>query len=225
MMTITDILERQVTANTSHEFCLDSQFGSLSSFVIKQEGSTANKELIYIFIRKNIKDIFTWFGSEINDDLINSMTKSMYSECYFLKISEFKLFIEKVKSGDYGKLFGKMTPAALFLYLKDFIAESFRIREDLKQRSHEKEKSQTKDIESSAFLEKYYGLKNDENKEDFDIELFQSELGKIKTTLEAKRHIKPELKFMTEDEFKEKQRKSLEEFREKFPDCFGCDLH
>ena len=75
-------------------------------------------------------EVFEWYGNEIKIELIQSLAKTIYSSYYWLKIAEMKLFVERMKAGYYGKVFGKMTPAVLMEYLTTFANDSMQIREE-----------------------------------------------------------------------------------------------
>ena len=75
-------------------------------------------------------EIFEWFGKEISISLIKSLSKTIYENYYWFKISEFKLFVEKIKAGQWKQVHG-MSPAVLMERLNDFALESMNHRESL----------------------------------------------------------------------------------------------
>lgn len=75
-------------------------------------------------------EIFEWFGKEISISLIKSLSKTIYENYYWFKISEFKLFVEKIKAGQWKQIHG-LSPAVLMERLNDFALDSMNLRESL----------------------------------------------------------------------------------------------
>lgn len=117
-----------ITIATSHEACIVEDINQLTSLIIKN-GEITDKSECYKLIELFIIEVFEWFGKEISIALIQSLSKTVYQNYYWLRISELKLFVEKIKAGTWKQMHG-MTPAVFMERLNDFCLESMNIREN-----------------------------------------------------------------------------------------------
>lgn len=126
---ILKIENKAITSITSHERCIVEDSCQLSE-MIEKNGYNVCKNNIHNFIELFVIEIFEWFGKEIKENLSQSLAKTIYENYYFLKIAEFKLFVERIKSGHWKQVHG-MSPAVLMERLNDFALESMNHRESL----------------------------------------------------------------------------------------------
>ena len=115
-----------INISTNHELCIIEDNNQLSSLIVK--GDTLDKTNCYKLIELFVIEIFEWFGKDAKIDLIQSTAKTIYNNYYWLKISELKLFVEKIKGGTWQQIHN-MSPAVLMERLADFASDSMNIRE------------------------------------------------------------------------------------------------
>lgn len=110
-------------------------------FLRKQvvDETKTDKSQLTLFLKLMIIDCFTWFGKEAPTDLILSMSEQIFRTYYWLKITELKLFFERLKGG-YWKQMHNFSPAVMMERLKEFGDESMVIREQLSEIEEKKEK-------------------------------------------------------------------------------------
>lgn len=125
---ILKIENKAITSITSHERCIIEDGCQLSE-MIEKNGSNVCKNNIHNFIELFVIEIFEWFGKEIKENLSQNLAKTIYQNYYWLKIAELKLFVEKIKAGNWKQIHG-MSPAVLMERLNDFCLESMNIREN-----------------------------------------------------------------------------------------------
>ena len=123
------IENKAITGVTSHQRCIIEDGYQLSE-MIEKIGDKVCKNNIHNFIELFIIEIFEWFGKEIKENMSQNLAKTIYENYYFLKIAEFKLFVERIKSGHWKQVHG-MSPAVLMERLNDFALESMNHRESL----------------------------------------------------------------------------------------------
>ena len=123
------IENKAITSITSHERCIIEDGCQLSE-MIEKIGDNVCKNNIHNFIELFVIEIFEWFGKEIKENLSQNLAKKIHENYYFLKIAEFKLFVERIKSGHWKQVHG-MSPAVLMERLNDFALESMNQRESL----------------------------------------------------------------------------------------------
>lgn len=128
-----------ITIATSHEACIIEDENQLSSMIVKNE-DVADKTNCYRLIELFVIEVFEWFGKEISIALIQSLAKTIYQNYYWLRIAELKLFIEKIKAGNWKQIHG-MSPAVLMERLGEFANESMQIREDNAVRTADMQRS------------------------------------------------------------------------------------
>ena len=133
------IENKTITSVTSHERCIVEDSCQLSE-MIEKNGSNVCKNNIHNFIELFVIEIFEWFGKEIKENLSQSLAKTIYENYYFLKIAEFKLFVEKMKSGHW-KQVHNLSPAVIMERLHEFVIESMNIRERIAQNNNANERS------------------------------------------------------------------------------------
>jgi len=133
------IENKAITGVTSHERCIVEDSCQLSE-MIEKNGSNVCKNNIHNFIELFIIEIFEWFGKEIKENLSQSLAKTIYENYYFLKIAEFKLFVEKMKSGHW-KQVHNLSPAVIMERLHEFVVESMNIREQIVKNNTGNERS------------------------------------------------------------------------------------
>lgn len=144
----------EITVYTSQENCIREDILQLSSFVVREfetvtepyeftVGKFLKKGTITKTVPKNVDttdlfkflglmilDVFDFFGKEISKSNLQSMAGLIYKNYYWLKFSEFKLFVEKMKGGHWQQVHN-MSPAVFMERLKMFSDESFEIREQI----------------------------------------------------------------------------------------------
>ena len=123
------IENKAITGVTSHERCIIEDGYQLSE-MIEKIGDKVCKNNVHNFIELFVIEIFEWFGKEIKENLSQDLAKTIYAGYYYLKISEFKLFVEKIKSGHWKQVHG-MSPAVLMERLNEFALSSMNHRESL----------------------------------------------------------------------------------------------
>jgi hypothetical protein len=133
------IENKAITGVTSHERCIVEDSCQLSE-MIEKNGSNVCKNNIHNFIELFIIEIFEWFGKEIKENLSQNLAKTIYENYYFLKIAEFKLFVEKMKSGHW-KQVHNLSPAVIMERLHEFVVESMNIREQIVKNNTGNERS------------------------------------------------------------------------------------
>jgi len=126
-----------ITIETNHLQCIKEFQSALSSMAVKtNEGYEIERpikliELLFI-------DIFEWFGRDVQISHIQGLAKTIYKNYYWLRLSELKLFIERMKSGYYGKEFHKLSPAIIMERLTAFANESMELRAKITNDEHDK---------------------------------------------------------------------------------------
>ena len=136
---ILKIENKAITSITSHERCIIEDGCQLSE-MIEKNGSNVCKNNIHNFIELFVIEIFEWFGKEIKENLSQNLAKTIYENYYFLKISEFKLFVEKMKSGHW-KQVHNLSPAVIMERLHEFVIDSMNIRERIAKNNNANERS------------------------------------------------------------------------------------
>ena len=126
-----------ITIETMHNDCIMQDENQLSS-LIKNNNGEIDKQNCYNLIELFITEIFEWFGKEISISLIKSLAITIYQNYYWLRIAEFKLFVEKIKAGHW-KQMHNFTAAVFTERLKEFSEESIIIRENIAQQNKIKE--------------------------------------------------------------------------------------
>lgn len=154
---------RKITAYTSQEDCIREDKSQLSS-LIKTKKETIKEEIEYTvgrfkkkatleklvvteidnseilaIIELEVIEIFEWFGKDIKHSLSKSTAEMIYNNYYWLKLSELKLFTEKMKNGNWEQKHN-LSPAVLMERLKDFANDSMNIREQMSDMAVEKNK-------------------------------------------------------------------------------------
>ena len=118
-----------ITVNTSHLECIIQDKNELTILIAKHD-KIIDKNECFKLIELFVIEIFEWFGKEISISLIKSLSKTIYENYYWFKISEFKLFVEKIKAGQWKQIHG-LSPAVLMERLNDFALDSMNLRESL----------------------------------------------------------------------------------------------
>ena len=144
----------EVTVYTSQENCIREDNLQLSSFVKtefeevvepyefyvgkflkkgvikKQVVKNVDKKDLMQLLRLTIIDVFNFYGREISGDNLKTVSDLVYKNYYWLKFSEFKLFVEKIKGGHWQQVHN-MSPAVFMERLKQFSDDSLEIREQI----------------------------------------------------------------------------------------------
>lgn len=141
----------QISISTPHEFCIKQDQNQLSSLV-KKIGNTVDKTKILKLIELYIIEIFEWFGKEIKVEIIQSLAAAIYRNYYWLKLTELKLFVEKIKSGQW-KQIHSLSPAVIMERLADFANESMNLREQIGDNEYVEHKDTMSDEAKSLFTE------------------------------------------------------------------------
>ena len=91
---------------------------------------SVNNESIIKIIKIMVLDIFSFYGREITENNLKSISDSIYKNYYWLKLSEFRLFIERMKGG-YFQQMHNLSPAVFMERLKTFADESLELRTEI----------------------------------------------------------------------------------------------
>lgn len=164
-----------ITIATSHEACIIEDENQLSSMIVKNE-DIADKTNCYKLIELFVIEIFEWFGKDISIALIQSLAKTIYQNYYWLRIAELKLFVEKIKAGNWKQIHG-MSPAVLMERLGEFANESMQIREDNAVRTADMQRSdERRDFERTLSERR----KDAQALHEIKVELFKKDIQKQK---------------------------------------------
>lgn len=107
--------------------------------MIVKSGDVPDKTNCYKLIELFVIEIFEWFGKEIRIELIQSLAQTIYKNYYWLRLSELKLFVERVKGGHWQQMHN-MSPAVLMERLADFAESSMTLREQIGEMENSIEK-------------------------------------------------------------------------------------
>lgn len=91
-------------------------------------------------------------------DVINELSKMILGRYYYLKLSEIMLFLQKLKYGDYGEMYGRVDAVRILRALKLFITDRNEIID-----KHEQEESSRKRIaakKNAISYQEYLARKN-----------------------------------------------------------------
>jgi hypothetical protein len=77
-----------------------------------------------------ILEILDFIGAEWPKNQIQECSELVYREYYWFTIGELKQFSIRVKTGYFGKIYGKFAPMHLMEYFKDYSDEMFEARAD-----------------------------------------------------------------------------------------------
>ena len=127
-----------INISTSQELCIREDNYQISSLIIKNNGSV-DKTNCYKLIELFVIEIFEWFGKEIRIEIIQNLAQTIYRNYYWLRLSEIKLFVEKIKGG-YWQQMHNMSPAVLMERLADFAESSMTLREKIGEMENSIEK-------------------------------------------------------------------------------------
>jgi hypothetical protein len=143
-----------ITVYTSHEACIIEDEMQLSALVVRDikpkveefdmivgkfevKGRIAKAEIVQTdnsrilqIIKLLILDIFHFFAKDISDGNIKSAAELIYKNYYWLKVSELKLFAERMKGGFWEQRHN-LSAAVLMERLKEFADESLELREQI----------------------------------------------------------------------------------------------
>ena len=97
---------------------------------IYQVVKSVNNENILRIIRLMVLDIFSFYGREISEQNLKSTSDLIYRNYYWLKLSEFRLFIERMKGG-YFQQMHNLSPAVFMERLKTFADDSLELRTEI----------------------------------------------------------------------------------------------
>ena len=166
------ILGSEITIYTHQENCIREDLFQLWSFVKREFETVKEPYEFYVgkFLKKGIitkqvvknvdttdlfkflglmiLDVFDFFGKEISENNITSMVQLIYKNYYWLKFSEFKLFVEKIKGGHWQQVHN-MSPAVFMERLKMFADESLDIREQIGEIENKADKDKETEIPMS----------------------------------------------------------------------------
>jgi hypothetical protein len=158
----------EVVATTSQELCITKDDLQLSSLVVRKIETVSesvevvvgrfigkgiiekpktidvNNSKLIIMIELMIGSVFEWFGKDLSSDHSKSLANKIYENYWWLKLSELKLFCERLKSG-YWKQMHNMTPAVFMERLIDFAEDSMDIRESIGQSQSVEDKQNEKE--------------------------------------------------------------------------------
>lgn len=70
-----------------------------------------------------LNQLVAFLGLPLNDDQLRELAWMIYEEAHFLNLKEVALFMYRVKRGHYGQFFGRIDPAAIMRWLREFRAE------------------------------------------------------------------------------------------------------
>jgi hypothetical protein len=127
-----------ISISTAQELCIREDNYQISSLIVKS-GDVPDKTNCYKLIELFVIEIFEWFGKEIRIELIQSLAQTIYKNYYWLRLSELKLFVERVKGGHWQQMHN-MSPAVLMERLADFAESSMTLREQIGEMENSIEK-------------------------------------------------------------------------------------
>lgn len=81
-----------------------------------------------------------YYGVEWQKIQIRETAELWAKEYYWMHIAEIKHFLTKCKVGDYGKIFGKLSPSTIMDWLQSYASESLNTRASMYVQEHEKHK-------------------------------------------------------------------------------------
>lgn len=77
-----------------------------------------------------ILEILDFVGIEWSENQVSECAKLMYEEYYWFTIGELKQISKRIKTGYYGKVFGKFAPIHMMEYFKNYSDEMWEARAD-----------------------------------------------------------------------------------------------
>lgn len=69
-----------------------------------------------------------FLGAEWKGAQIREAAQIAFEEYYFIQMAELKQFLTRIKTGHYGKIYGKFTPAVFMEWLGLYMDESLKLR-------------------------------------------------------------------------------------------------
>lgn len=95
-----------------------------------------DKTQCYVFINLMISDIFSFFGGKIDENQIYESCKLIYSAYWQLTIGEWKLFVLRAKTLQFGIVYPNISIAKLMEWLQIFASEVDKVTNELANARH-----------------------------------------------------------------------------------------
>lgn len=100
---------------------------------------TGNTELGKAVFEAALISLNDFYDIRWTDEQYDDCVEIMHSEYHWMSMAELKHFMTRAKSGSYGKIFGKFSPATLMDWLREYAEESLQQRAGLFARPEQKE--------------------------------------------------------------------------------------
>lgn len=116
--------------------------------------------------------VMDWLKIELNDyqnfvgvkednkmalDSVGELCQMIVNRYYYLKLSEFMLFLNKMKYGDYGEVYGTIDPVRILRSLRSFVDDRNTIIDRVEQRRREEENERSR--KNAVTYEEYLKMK------------------------------------------------------------------
>lgn len=116
--------------------------------------------------------VMDWLKIELNDyqnfvgvkednkmalDSVEELCQMIVNRYYYLKLSEFMLFLNKMKYGDYGEVYGTIDPVRILRSLRSFVDDRNTIIDRVEQRRREEEDERSR--KNAVTYEEYLKMK------------------------------------------------------------------
>jgi len=116
--------------------------------------------------------VMDWLKIELNDyqnfvgvkednkmalDSVGELCQMIVNRYYYLKLSEFMLFLNKMKYGDYGEVYGTIDPVRILRSLRSFVDDRNTIIDRVEQRRREEEDERSR--KNAVTYEEYLKMK------------------------------------------------------------------
>ena len=116
--------------------------------------------------------VMDWLKIELNDyqnfvgvkednkmalDSVWELCQMIVNRYYYLKLSEFMLFLNKMKYGDYGEVYGTIDPVRILRSLRSFVDDRNIIIDRVEQRRREEEDERSR--KNAVTYEEYLKMK------------------------------------------------------------------
>lgn len=125
-------------------------------------------DVLEVWIMAQLENLNDFCGANVKIEIpqMSNLVKIIFSEYYYLKISELLLFFYRLKAGEYGHFYGSIDPQKITVALLEF--KRRRIAEiqyyELKKQNEEKNKLREEWAKNSVTREQYEQMKRAENK-------------------------------------------------------------
>lgn len=113
------------------------------SLLKREAGEVYTKALLV----KLLADLVKFFnvGKSMNSDQVAQTVDLLLQEFYFLKLEDFKVFFNRLKSGHYGQLYDVLDGSIIMTRLREYCSERIQKAEDMLIEKHEQLKAEEKE--------------------------------------------------------------------------------